>query len=151
MEYRFGGIFWLFPEEISWYVSGVKYCTISTNSSVTGHKAFWSEELVLLSQVTSPSEACDIYFGGFWGQNPSKIGNSEENLVPSRHLMVAEEMLISSWRSQVTSHEELVKMVQYCQWSHMEGYLFTWVQSACSFCGISWWISVWEFGLFIYF
>jgi hypothetical protein len=27
--------------------------------------------------------------------------------------MVAEEMLISSWWSQVTSHKELVKMVQY--------------------------------------
>jgi len=52
------------------------------------------------------------YFWGFWGQNPSKIGNSEENLVLSHRLMAAKEMLISSWRSQVTSHEELVEMVQ---------------------------------------
>src|SRR5882762_5440856 len=43
------------------------YCTILTNSSVTGHKAFRSEELVLLSQVTLPSEACDTIFLGLLG------------------------------------------------------------------------------------
>jgi hypothetical protein len=53
------------------------------------------------------------YFWSFWGQNPSKIGNSEENLVLSRRLMAAEKMLISLWWSQVASHEELVEMVQY--------------------------------------
>jgi hypothetical protein len=40
---------------------------ILTNSSVTGHKAFRSEELVLLSQVTLPFEACDTIFLGLLG------------------------------------------------------------------------------------
>ena len=44
-----------------------RYCTILTNSSVTGHKAFRSEELVLLSQVTLPFEACDTIFSGLVG------------------------------------------------------------------------------------
>ena len=43
------------------------YCTILTNSLVTGHKAFQSEELVLLSQVTLPSKACDKVFLGLLG------------------------------------------------------------------------------------
>ena len=44
----------------------LEYCTILTNSSVTGHKALWSEEFVLLSQVTLPSKDSDTQFSGLF-------------------------------------------------------------------------------------
>jgi len=83
--------------------NSIYYCTILTNSSVTGHKAFQSEELVLLSQVTLPSEACDTIFLGLL--EPKSFQNwqfrREFGLVTPPD--GGEEMLISSWRS--TGHK----------------------------------------------
>ena len=48
-------------------VRGGWYCTISTNSSVTCHKAVRSEEFVFLSQVTPPFEDSDNWISGLLG------------------------------------------------------------------------------------
>ena len=54
------------------------YCTISTNSLVTGHKALQREKFVLLSQVTFSSEDCDTPFSGLFQPKFVLNGNSEE-------------------------------------------------------------------------
>jgi hypothetical protein len=81
----------------------------------------------LWSQVTRPSEAkslsfCQGYiafqrlwhtnFGTFWAKICPKMEILKRNFALSHCLMVAEELPISSWQSQITSHEELVEIVQ---------------------------------------
>jgi hypothetical protein len=46
----------------SWPSFNVHYCTISTHSSVTGHKALRREEFIGLSQVTLATEEMDRNF-----------------------------------------------------------------------------------------
>ena len=63
---------------------------------------------------------------------------------------------LTSWLFQLSASCPLcASLLKYCQWSHMGRLSICmgrcWWWSACGFCGISWWIGVWEFGLFIYF
>jgi hypothetical protein len=74
---------------------------------VTGHGNLRREDFVDLSQVTTVTEEMDKDFACLQhGGYSDHISAGEEMSILSHLISSTEEMLISSWRSQVTRGEE---------------------------------------------
>src|SRR5882762_8777061 len=85
-----------------WHTHTPAYCTISTNSSVTGHSNPRREDLGNLSQVTMAIKEMDRIFWCPWRINYWLLKNLLKRC-PGCHTSSqgTKEMPISSWQSQV--------------------------------------------------